>query len=96
MRSVVVPADRLMLAQLTARGLTEDEAHAAFDHVAAAARAVLITGKSVTLPDIGRLVSTKLKAVWVPGYGRHKARQERKVAFRHPAFLEQGEPYDVR
>ncbi|WP_294355841.1 hypothetical protein [uncultured Sphingomonas sp.] len=91
-----MPADRAMLAQLTARGMTEDEAHVAFDHVAAAARAVLMTGKSVTLPDIGRLVSTKLKPAWVPGYARTKARQERKVAFRYPAFLEQGEPYDVR
>ena len=91
-----MPADRAMLAQLTARGMTEAEAHAAFDHVAAAARAVLEGGKSVTLPNIGRLAPTKLKAVWVPGYGRTKARQERKVAFRYPAFLEQGEPYDVR
>lgn len=90
-----MPAERAMLAQLTARGLTEEEAHAAFDHFAAAARAVLMAGKSVTLPNIGRLASTKLKPAWVLGYGRIKARQERKVAFRYPAFLEQGEPYDV-
>lgn len=91
-----MPADRAMLAALLARGMTEEDAHAAFDHVAAAARAVLMAGKSVSLPDIGRLTSTKLKPAWVPGYARTKARQERKVAFRYPAFLEQGEPYDVR
>lgn len=91
-----MPAERAMLAQLTARGMTEAEAHAAFDHVAAAARAVLESGKTVTLPAIGRLYPTKLKAVWVPGYARTKARQERKVGLRYPAFLVQGEPYDVR
>lgn len=91
-----MPADRAMLAQLVDAGMSTDEAHQAFDRVVAAARAVLEAGRPVALPDIGKLVATKRKAVYVPGTNRAKARHERKIIFRHGAYLEKGEPYDAQ
>jgi nucleoid DNA-binding protein len=87
-------AERALVDAIAAYGMPAEDAAAAADIVLGAIRDVLLTGKTVGIPDVGRLAAPS-KPVWVPGSGKRKAREQRKVSLRNGAIIEKGEPYDV-
>jgi len=87
-------AERTLIEALVARGVCAEEAPAAADAVLGAILDVLRAGKTVGIPDVGRLAAPS-KPVWVPGSSKRRAREQRKASLRHGAIIEKGEPYDV-
>lgn len=87
-------ADPLIVAEMVAAGMSQDEACAAVDRVFAAIPVVLRAGKGVTLPGVGRLVAPR-KPVWMPGTTKTHAREQRKVGLQRGEIIEKGEPYAV-
>jgi nucleoid DNA-binding protein len=85
---------RGMIDRLEEAGLTREDAAAEAERVFAAMRAELAAGRTVPIDGIGRLVAP-LKPVWVPGSRKTQARQDRKIALKHGAVVERGEPYAV-
>ena len=87
-------ADPLIVAEMVAAGMGQDEACAAVDRVFAAIPAVLRTGRGVTLPGVGRLVAPR-KPVFLPGTVKTHAREQRKVTLKGGIIIEKGEPYAI-
>lgn len=87
-------ADPLIVAQMVEAGADAQEAAAAVERVFAAIPAVLLKGKGVTLPGVGRLVAPR-KPVFMPGTVKTHAREQRKVTLKGGIIIEKGDPYPV-
>lgn len=84
-------ADKQLIDRLVETGLSSDEATWATDRVFAAVLGLLADGKTVGIPDVGRL-RAPMKVAKV-GYPPNSLREQRKVVLMAAATLEQGEPY---
>ncbi|TCQ00663.1 hypothetical protein C8J46_10115 [Sphingomonas sp. PP-F2F-A104-K0414] len=84
-------ADKQLIDRLVETGIARDEATWAADKVFAAVRSLLVDGKTVGIPDVGRLrAPSKVTKV---GFPPNSLREQRKVELRHGALIEQGEAY---
>jgi nucleoid DNA-binding protein len=83
--------DKQLINQVAASGIPHEDAEDMIDRVFSAMRDLLVAGKTVGIPDIGRLraPSKVAKVGFPPDY----LREQRKVELRHGAMVEQGEPY---
>jgi nucleoid DNA-binding protein len=83
--------DKQLINAIAADGIPPEDAEDMAKRVFAAVRALLDDGKTVGIPDIGRLraPSKVAKAGFPPDF----LREQRKVELRHGAMVEQGEPY---
>lgn len=84
-------ADKQLIDRLVETGIARDEATWAADKVFAAVRSLLVDGKTVGIPDVGRLrAPSKVTKV---GFPPDSLREQRKVVLMAAATIEQGEPY---
>ncbi len=84
-------ADKQLINAIADTGIPHEDAEDMVDRVFSAMRDLLVAGKTVGIPDIGRLrAPPKVAKV---GFPPDFLREQRKVVLMAGATLEQGEPY---
>ena len=84
-------ADKLLINAIADTGIPHEDAEDMVYRVFSAMRELLVAGKTVGIPDIGRLrAPSKVAKV---GFPPDHLREQRKVVLMHAATVGQGEPY---
>lgn len=84
--------DRQLIAAIAADGIPDQDAEDMAKRVFAAMLGLLMDGRTVGIPNVGRLAPSKPK-VSEAGFPPGMLRERVKVQLRNSAFLREGEPY---